>query len=237
VLDKIEGTDLDTGANLDVLTKLEPERQEAVVEHAETKGISNLKQAKKSLEKDEAIAKIQEEPAPLPDGPFRVIAADPPWPYDRVDDETHRGSVTYHTMTLEEIEAMEVEAMAHDDCALFLWTTNSFLHEAYHVVEAWGFEPKTLLTWDKGKIGVGNYLRNQTEHAVVAVRGKPVFNLTNQSTILRALPREHSRKPEQFYQMVEELCPGSKVELFAREEREGWSRWGSEPEKFSDKEA
>jgi N6-adenosine-specific RNA methylase IME4 len=94
-----------------------------------------------------------------------------------------------------------------------------------------------LLTWDKGKIGVGNYLRNQTEHAVVAVRGKPVFNLTNQSTILRALPREHSRKPEQFYQMVEELCPGSKVELFAREEREGWSRWGSEPEKFSDKEA
>jgi N6-adenosine-specific RNA methylase IME4 len=228
VLDDIAGTDLDTGVNLDTLSKLPPKRQQEVVAHAREKGIDNLKTAKKSLEKDESIKEIEEEPKPLPEGPFRVIAADPPWPYDRTDDPTHRGSITYHKMDLEDIEALAVEAMAHDDCVLWLWTTNSFMHEAYHVVEAWGFKPKTVLTWVKPKMGVGNYLRNITEHCIVAVRGKPVFNLTNQTTELRGEVREHSRKPEEFYELVEGLCPGSKVEMFSREDRENWSSWGSE---------
>lgn len=233
VLDDIAGTDLDKGTNLDALAKLKPERQKEVVEHAKKKGIDNLKTAKKSLEKDESIKEIEEEPAPLPEGPFRVIASDPPWPYDRTDDETHRGSITYHKMSIEEICALGVEAMAHDDCVLWLWTTNSFMHEAYHVVDAWGFMPKTILTWVKPKMGVGNWLRNQTEHCIVAVRGKPVVQLTNQTTILEGPVREHSRKPTEFYELVESLCPGSKVEMFSREEREGWERWGSET-KFVD---
>lgn len=233
VLDDIAGTDLDTGANLDALSKLPAKRQQEVVEHAKKKGIENLKTAKRSLEKDESIKEIEEEPKPLPQGPFRVIVADPPWPYDRVDDPTHRGSITYHSMSLEDIEALEVEAMAHDDCALWLWTTNSFMHEAYHVIDAWGFTPKSILTWVKPKMGVGNYLRNKTEHCIVAIKGKPVFNLTNQTTELRGEVREHSRKPESFYELVESLCPGAKVEMFSREPREGWERWGSET-KFAD---
>lgn len=84
----------------------------------------------------------------------------------------------------------------------------------------------------KPKIGVGEWLRGQTEHVILAVRGKPTVLLTNESTVLTAPTREHSRKPEEFFALVERLCPGSKVELFAREQRPGWSAWGAETTKF-----
>ena len=234
VLNAISGTDLDTGVNLDVLAKLTPERQKEVVEHAMENGIKNLKTAKKGLEKSEAIANIEKEPEPLPEGPFRVIACDFPWPYDRVDDPTHRGSIPYPSMSIEEGCEMDVESIAHDDCILWFWTTNSFMHEACHMVDAWGFKPKTILTWKKPRMGVGNWLRNITEHCILAVRGNPVVNLTNQTTLIEGEVREHSRKPKSFYSLVEELCPGSKVELFARQKRDGWHSWGSETEKFEE---
>ena len=234
VLDSITGTDMDNGVNLDALAKLDKREQKAVVKHDKVKGINNLKTAKRSLDKARVVRDIKEEPTPTPEGPFRVIVADPPWPYERIDDPTHRGSMGYPPMSIEDICDMAVEEMAHDDCILWLWTTNSFLQQAYEVVEAWGFESKTLLTWVKSKIGVGNWLRNCTEHCILAVRGKPVVQLTNQSTALRAPVREHSRKPIEFYKMVEKLCPGSKVELFAREKREGWESWGGEVDKFEE---
>jgi N6-adenosine-specific RNA methylase IME4 len=232
VLDEVAGTDLDTGANLDVLTKLDEDHQKEVVKHAQEKGIKNLKTAARNLAKNKVVEEIKKEPAPMPEGPFRVIMADVPWPYERVDDPTHRGSIDYPPMSIEEMCALPVPKLANDDCILWFWTTNAFMHEAYHVVEAWGFEPKTILTWAKMKIGVGNWLRNQTEHCILAVKGKPVVQLTNQSTIIDAPRREHSRKPKEFYELVESLCPGSKVELFAREKRDGWERWGAEKEKF-----
>jgi len=77
-------------------------------------------------------------------------------------------------------------------------------------------------------IGLGSWLRSQTEPYLMATKGNPTVCLTNQSTILMADVREHSRKPDEFYEMVETLCPGSKVDLFAREEREGWVTWGGE---------
>jgi N6-adenosine-specific RNA methylase IME4 len=82
-------------------------------------------------------------------------------------------------------------------------------------------------------MGVGNWLRNVTEHCVVAVRGKPIVSLTNQTTIIREKRREHSRKPEAFYSLVEALCPGSKLEMFSRTSRAGWNAWGAEKEKFT----
>jgi len=236
VLDDISGTELDTGVNLDVLSKLDANQQKELVGFAAKSGVDNLKTAQRNMAKEKVVQEIAEEPQPLPEGPFRVIAADPPWPYDRVD-VTHRGSITYPPMSISEICDLEVEGLAHDDSILFLWTTNSFIHDACHVVKAWGFEQKTILTWCKSKFGVGNWLRNQTEHCILAVRGKPVVTLTNQSTILKGGVREHSRKPESFYELVDSLCPGSKVELFSRFERDGWVPWGAEKNKFdSDKE-
>jgi N6-adenosine-specific RNA methylase IME4 len=177
---------------------------------------------------------IRAEPKAPPAGPFRVIAIDPPWKYDsRVEDASHRGRNPYPDMTIAEISALPVAKLAHADCVLWMWTTNAFMHEAFHCVEAWGFIPKTILTWDKQKLGLGDWLRNTTEHCILAVRGHPIVELKGQTTLLSEARREHSRKPEAFYALVEGLCPGNKLEMFARQERPGWESWGAEKDVFS----
>src|SRR5574340_162192 len=185
--------------------------------------------AYKILQQVEKAGQIAKEPPPLPTGPFRVIVVDPPWTYEkRAADVTHRPLCPYPTMTLEEIKAWPVGSLAEDDSILWLWTTNTHLPNAFAVVDAWGFTYQTLLTWKKDQFGTGEWLRGQTEHCLMCSRGKPTKLLTNQATIIEAPRREHSRKPQAFYDLVEKLCPGSKVELFAREKRDGWYYHGSE---------
>ncbi len=167
-----------------------------------------------------------------PKGRFPVIVADPPWPYEcRTEDVTHLGTVPYPTMSIRDIGAVKVPA--DKDCILWLWTTNAFMRQAYQVLDAWGFRDKTILTWVKNRIGVGNWLRGQTEHCILAVKGKPVVQLRNQSTVLHAPAREHSRKPDEFYRLVEGLCPARvRLEMFAREKRKGWTSAGADVVKF-----
>jgi ParB family chromosome partitioning protein len=174
----------------------------------------------------EAIAR---EPPPLPAGPFRVIVADPPWAFEkRPDDDSRQGVVPYPTLTIEELKAIPVGGLAHEDAVLWLWSTNAHLPDAFAVLDAWGFAYKTMLTWDKERMGTGDWLRGRTEHSLFAVRGRPTVSLAGQTTLLRAPAREHSRKPDAFYRMVESLCPGSKVELFSRQSRPGWAAHGDE---------
>jgi N6-adenosine-specific RNA methylase IME4 len=135
-------------------------------------------------------------------------------------------------MTTEEICALPIGALAHDDAVLWLWTTNAFMRDAFRVIDAWGFKERTILTWVKDRMGTGDWLRGKSEHCILAVRGKPVVTLTNQTTVIPAPLREHSRKPDEFFTLVDALCPGTKVELFAREPREGWAAWGAETEQF-----
>ena len=169
-------------------------------------------------------------PPELPTGPFQVIVADPPWQYDS------GSSLPYPTMPLEEIKAMPVREIADENAILWLWTTNAHLPVAFDVVEAWGFEYKALLTWVKDRMGTGEWLRGQTEHCMLAARGKPVFLHENHSTVLEAARLEHSRKPEEFYALVEATCPGSKLEMFCRQRRTGWRIYGNDTTKFGNDE-
>jgi len=195
----------------------DPEKFEKLRDQMDRTG--NVHGAFKQLKKREQADEINAEPPPLPTGPFRVIVADPPWQYDlRASDVTHRSNLPYPEMSIAAICAMPVGAMAADDCVLWLWTTNAHMRQSYDVLNAWGFESKTILTWGKQRFGAGNWLRGQTEHCHLAIRGKPTVLLTNHSTLLLASAGEHSAKPEEFY---------SKVELFARRAREGWSRHGN----------
>lgn len=210
-----------------------PAKQAAFVASVEAGEAKTLKEAAQRATKAEVVARIQAEPQPLPAGPFRVIVADPPWQYDkRAEDPTHRGANPYPSMSTDAICAMPIEGLAHDDAILWLWTTNAFMRDAFRVLDAWGFRERTILTWVKDRMGTGDWLRGKTEHCVLAVRGRPVVTLTNQTTVLTAPLREHSRKPDEFFDLVEALCTGSKLELFAREPREGWSAWGAESSKF-----
>ena len=198
------------------------------------KEVREQKSRAKVERKHALAAEIRGEPPPAPTGPYRVIVADPPWRYDkRAEDPTHRGANPYPDMTTAEICAIRVEEFAHQDCILWLWTTNAFMRDAFAVLDAWGFSEKTILTWAKQKMGVGDWLRGQTEHCILATRGHPVATLTNETTLLTADTREHSRKPDDFYALVERLCPGSKVEMFSRETRPGWAVWGAETGKFN----
>ena len=213
------------------LQKKAPDKFEQVArgEVSLKKAIAEVKQE----EKRQLAEQIRKAPPPPPDGPYSVIAIDPPWQYGaRAEDASHRGRNQYPDMTIEEICALPVQKLAADDCVLWLWTTNAFMREAYTCLDAWGFEAKTILTWDKQILGLGDYLRNVTEHCIVATRGRPLLTLTNQTTLISERRREHSRKPLAFYRLVDSLCPGSKLEMFAREPKEGWAIWGAETEKF-----
>jgi N6-adenosine-specific RNA methylase IME4 len=231
VHDKIRGTPMaDNKTELLKMAHLPPEQQRAVAEKIATGEATSVKQARKAEQARQIVA----EPAPPPQGPFRVIVVDPPWKYEaRAGDNSHRASSPYPEMTIEQIiKDVPVVKLAHDDCILWLWTTNAFLRHAYSLLDAWGFQEKTVLTWVKDRMGLGDWLRGQTEHCILAVRGKPIVTLTNQTTALHGPLREHSRKPDEFYALVEALCPGSKVELFARQERAGWASWGAEMRLF-----
>ncbi len=215
----------------------ETKRAEAVVRIAKSseeaadvkKVVGELKlEAKRALAEE-----IRSNPVITPEGKYQVIVIDPPWKYDsRAEDTTHRGKNLYPEMTVPEVCAFPLASMAQDNCILWLWTTNAFMRGAYDCLDAWGFTEKTILTWDKEHMGLGDWLRNQTEHCILAVKGKPVVSLTNQVTILREKRREHSRKPESFYALVDKLCPGSKLEIFSRTDRPGWTVWGAEAGKF-----
>jgi N6-adenosine-specific RNA methylase IME4 len=182
----------------------------------------------RTLQKRRIVERIEGEPMPLPTGRFRVIVADPPWEYSSdTDDSPRRGLAPYPSMTLAEIADLPVESVACDDAILWLWTTNTHMEFAFGIARAWGFEPRTIMTWAKDRMGTGDWLRGQTEHCLLCVRGHPTVMLTNQSTLLHGPMREHSRKPDEFFVMVESLCPGSKIELFAREARPGWQAWGA----------
>jgi N6-adenosine-specific RNA methylase IME4 len=180
--------------------------------------------------------RIRAEPPPLPGrGPYRVAAADIPWAYEPDGDANraaHRGAWPYPTMTIEQACTLPVGSIMHDDSILWLWVTNFILARGLHlpVLRAWGFEPKTIVTWEKDSTSTGIWLIGQTEHAVMAVRGKPVVTLTKQTTRLRGAVRGHSVKPIEFYNLVESLCPAPRyADLFSRyRHNDKWDPHGDE---------
>jgi ParB/RepB/Spo0J family partition protein len=178
---------------------------------------------------------ILQEPPPLPGrGPYRVIAVDPPWPYGS-DPYYRAGACPYPLMPIADICALPVADIAHRDSILFLWTTNAFLREAFQVVAAWGFSYKTMLTWAKDRMGLGDWLRGQTEHCLLAVRGNPTIVLGNHTTILHGPVRAHSQKPDEFYEFVQSYAPAARyAELFARTGRPGWDGHGDELKPLDD---
>lgn len=212
------------------LARLEQPDQDKVVELLADGDAKSVTQAVNKIRGDE----MDRKPPALPSGPFDVIVVDPPWSYsNRSADPSHRAANPYPSMTIDEIAAVAVRSIAADNCILWLWTTNAHIFEVPKILSSWGFEHKTMLTWAKNKMGTGDWLRGQTEHCILAARGKPVKTLANETTLLVADMREHSRKPEEFYRLVERLCHGSKCELFSRSAREGWTAHGNETGKFA----
>lgn len=172
-----------------------------------------------------------------PKGLFNVIAMDPPWPYDddasaeTYDPAGRRASNPYPEISLKDLARLELPAAS--DCVLWLWTTHKFMRHVFPLLDTWGFEDKAIVTWVKDRMGLGRWLRSQSEFCIMAVKGNPVLTLTNQTTIIQGPMRQHSRKPDEFYAMVDSLCHGRKLDYYSREPRDGWEQYGDEIGKFA----
>ena len=172
---------------------------------------------------------------------FGTILADPPWRFQNRTGKMapeHRRLSRYETMTLDDIRDLPVEDLAAPTAHLYLWTPNALLPEALSVMAAWGFAYKSNLIWHKVRKdggsdgrGVGFYFRNVTEMVLFGVRGPNARTLEagrRQVNLIATRKREHSRKPDEQYGVIEACSPGPRLELFARGERRGWKCWGNQ---------
>lgn len=164
-----------------------------------------------------------------------VLVADPPWSFsDRLPGPGRGASKHYSTLSIDEICRFRLPLL-EPNAYLFLWRVSAMPWEALRVVEAWGFTPKTELVWykhtknDKPWFGMGHHLRAAHETCIVAVRGRPKPLVRNIRSVFTAPVGEHSSKPEEFYQIVEQISAGPYAELFARRERGGlWTCYGDQ---------
>lgn len=173
-------------------------------------------------------------------GPYSTILADPPWQFQNRTGKVapeHRRLLRYPTMELKEIMDLPVAKLAAAKSHLYLWVPNALLQEGLAVMEAWGFTYKTNVVWLKVRAdggpdgrGVGFYFRNVTELLLFGVRGsmRTLQPGRTQVNMLATRKREHSRKPDEVFDIIEECSPGPYLELFARFPREGWHQWGNE---------
>lgn len=173
-------------------------------------------------------------------GQFGTILADPPWQFMNRTGKMapeHRRLARYSTMTHDEILALPVSSLALPQSHLYLWVPNALVLEGLEVMKCWGFTYKTNLVWYKirqdggpdGR-GVGFYFRNVTELVLFGTRGnlRTLAPGRRQVNIITSRKREHSRKPDELYDIIEQCSPGPYLELFARHSREGWAQWGNE---------
>ena len=176
---------------------------------------------------------------------YKTIYADPPWQFQNRTGKVapeHGRLTRYSTMTLEDIKALPVEEIADDKAHLYLWVPNALLPEGLEVMKAWGFTYKTNLIWEKTRKdgfpdgrGVGFYFRNVTEILLFGTKTKKksetfrtLAPARSQVNLLRAMKREHSRKPDEFIDLIERCSEGYYIVLFARGDREGWDMWGNQ---------
>lgn len=179
-------------------------------------------------------------PLPCVDGGFKTVLADPPWRFTNRTGKVapeHRRLDRYDTMTLEQIKALPVSEHVAKDAHLYLWVPNALLPEGIQVMEAWGFRYVSNIVWAKRRKdggpdgrGVGFYFRNVTELILFGVRGsmRTLPPARSQVNMIETRKREHSRKPDEQYGLIEECSPGPFLEMFARYPREGWHVWGNE---------
>jgi len=177
---------------------------------------------------------------------FATVLADPPWQFKNRTGKIapeHKRLSRYPTMTLQEIKEIPVEAIVKDTAHLYLWVPNAMLADGLQVMEHWGFTYKTNLIWYKirkdggpDRRGVGFYFRNVTEMILFGVRGKNARTLQpgrSQENIISTRKREHSRKPDEQYEIIEACSPGPYLELFARGPRKSWHVWGNQSDEYT----
>jgi len=174
---------------------------------------------------------------------YNTIYADPPWQFQNRTGKVapeHRRLLRYETMTIDDIKRLPIAEISDEKAHLYLWVPNALLPDGLAVMDAWGFEYKSNIVWEKirkdggpdGR-GVGFYFRNVTELLLFGIRKNSSPNRTldparSQVNLVRSQKREHSRKPDEIIPIIEACSQGERIELFARGDRDGWDMWGNQ---------
>jgi N6-adenosine-specific RNA methylase IME4 len=179
------------------------------------------------------------------EGSFSTILIDPPWQFQNKTGKVapeHKRLHRYRTMTFDEIASLPVSKYAQPQSHVYLWCPNALLREGLEIIEAWGFTYKTNIVWYKirkdggpdGR-GVGFYFRNVTELVLFGVRGRmrTLAPGRSQVNVVVKQKREHSRKPDELYEVIERCSPGPYLELFARDRMPGWTQWGDQVDSYT----
>jgi N6-adenosine-specific RNA methylase IME4 len=159
---------------------------------------------------------------------YQTVLADPPWDIEQRGSGTVGAEVHCGLLSVDQIDRLPVAGFAAPRAHLRPWVTNASLFAGRHVMEAWGFSYRAILTWIKASFGLGRYLRTQTEHLLLGVRGTAPIRFRGQGSWFYATRQDHSHKPEEQYAIIERCSPGTYLELFARRRRPGWDVWGNE---------
>jgi N6-adenosine-specific RNA methylase IME4 len=171
----------------------------------------------------------------VPEGKYRTIVIDPPWQMEKILREVAPDQVgfEYPTMTIDQIKDFSIPA--DDDCHLFMWTTQKYLPVAFEVMNTWGFKYVFTMVWHKpGGFQPFNLPQYNCEFVIYGRKGTPEFvDLKAFPTCFEAPRREHSRKPDEFYNMIQRVAPGPRIDIFSREKHDGFDQYGNETEKFT----
>ncbi len=181
----------------------------------------------------------------FPSGQFGTILVDPPWAYEMYSEKGHAKSpyAHYDCMTLNELKSLRdyLDFATTPNAVLFMWGVFPMIPQALELIDHWGFKYKTGGAWHKktkhGKdaFGTGYIFRSACEPYFIATRGNPTIKNRSTRNIIEASVREHSRKPDCVYDIIENLFDGAYLELFARTQRKNWTSWGNQTDKFEDK--
>jgi N6-adenosine-specific RNA methylase IME4 len=211
------------------VAKLEPNKQEQFLNKAVEEKLS-VRDLREEIKKDARKDLKQPE---FPNNKYRVIYADPPWAYN---DKCENGAIqsrganeVYPTMSLDEICTLPIEDLSQDNAVLFIWVTSPLLEDVFSVINSWGFEYKASFVWDKIKHNMGHYNSVRHEFLLVATKGSCTpDNIKLFDSVVSIEKEKHSEKPKEFYNIIDTLYMGNKIELFARNKIDGWDSWGNE---------
>ena len=235
---KVETGQVRVSTAADIAT-LPPGQQDIIVGLGEKAILMAAKEirAKKAKERHEVNARIRQQAlaTPPPDGQYRCIVIDPPWPMQKIERDQRPNQTTeldYPVMTLEQMTAMDLPAA--EQCHLYLWTTQRFIWSAKNMLDDWGFKCLAVMVWHKSggfqPIGLPQY---NCEFVLLGRKGGLLFNTTQQFPLCFEAPRrEHSRKPDAFYDLVKRVSPEPRIDMFSREPRAGFDQHGAEASTF-----
>ena len=239
VFDRMQGGSYDTMAEAKRVAKLPEKDRSEIHDLVDTGKAEDTKTANQMVRKrqtEQRAEELERKAAEVPDGLYQCIVIDPPWPMEKIKRKkrANQAGFDYPTMTEAELREFPLPDIAAKDCHLYLWTTHKFMPMALRLAEHWGFRYQCIMTWVKNVGFTPFSWMYSTEHVLFCRKGSLKLKQLGMRLDFDAKVREHSRKPDVFYETVARASPEPRIDVFSREARDGFDQFGNETEVMND---